>query len=140
MIVTTKPWRGARRLPFRPPISHPEVCRCRPAHRQNCSRTTCRAIRQASPEFQELRKRFRGFVFPWTAFFLVWYFLYVLLAAYMPEMMSVKVLGNINVGLIFGLLQFVTTFGITILYVRWADRQFDPRAQAIRARMEGAQP
>ena len=95
---------------------------------------------QATPEFQDLRKRFRGFVFPWTAFFLVWYFLYVFLAAYMPGMMSVKVFGNINVGLLFGLLQFVTTFGITILYVRWADRQFDPRAQAIRARMEGAKP
>ena len=34
---------------------------------------------QATPEFQALRKKFRGFVFPMTAFFLAWYFLYVLL-------------------------------------------------------------
>ncbi len=37
---------------------------------------------QASPEFQALRKKFRGFVFPMTAFFLVWYFLYVLLSMF----------------------------------------------------------
>ncbi|WP_226343704.1 DUF485 domain-containing protein [Agilicoccus flavus] len=92
---------------------------------------------QNSDEFQDLRRRFRGFVFPWTAFFLVWYFLYVILAAYFPAFMSTKLFGNINVGLVFGLLQFVTTFGITILYVRWADREFDPRAEAIRDRVLG---
>lgn len=94
---------------------------------------------QASPEFQELRRKFRGFVFPATAFFLVWYFLYVILAAYFPEFMSIRVAGNVNVGLIFGLLQFVTTFGITILYVRWADRVFDPAADRIRDAMAGGE-
>lgn len=92
---------------------------------------------QNSPEFIELRRKFRGFVFPWTIFFLVWYFAYVILAAYFPAFMSIKVIGNINVGLVFGLLQFVTTFGITMVYVRWADREFDPRADRIRHRMEG---
>lgn len=91
---------------------------------------------QCAPEFVELRRRFRRFVFPATLFFLVWYFLYVLLAAYAPEFMSTTVVGNINIGLIFGLLQFVTTFAITIIYVRWADREFDPRADAIRHQME----
>lgn len=91
---------------------------------------------QRAPEFVELRRRFRAFVFPATVFFLIWYFLYVLLAAYAPGFMSTQVVGNINVGLIFGLLQFVTTFAITIVYVRWADREFDPRADAIRHQME----
>jgi uncharacterized membrane protein (DUF485 family) len=54
---------------------------------------------QASTEFVELRRRFRRFVFPMTALFLAWYFLYVLLAAYAPGFMSTKVFGNINVGL-----------------------------------------
>jgi uncharacterized membrane protein (DUF485 family) len=92
---------------------------------------------QASPEFAELRKRFRAFVFPVTAGFLAWYFLYVVLAAYAPDFMSTKVVGNINVGLIFGLLQFVSTFAITTMYVRWADREFDPRADVLRERIEG---
>ena len=88
---------------------------------------------QASEEFQDLRSRFRRFVFSATAFFVLWYALYVALAAFM----SIKVAGNINIGLIFGLLQFVTTFAITILYVRWANKEFDPRADAIRERIEG---
>ena len=92
-----------------------------------------------SQEFQDLRRRFRKFVFPTTAFFLAWYFLYVLLAAFAPGFMSIKVWGNINIGLIFGLLQFVTTFAITIAYVRWADRQFDPAAERLRDHMERGQ-
>lgn len=92
---------------------------------------------QNSPEFTELRRRFRKFVFPMTAFFLAWYFLYVFLAIFATGFMSTKVIGNINVGLIFGLLQFVTTFAITMLYARWADREFDPRAEQLAAKMGG---
>jgi len=83
---------------------------------------------QQSAEFADLRRRFRRFVFPMTALFLAWYFLYVLLAAFAPAFMAIKVFGNINVGLVLGLGQFVSTFAITIIYVRWADREFDPRA------------
>lgn len=90
---------------------------------------------QESDDFKDLRRRFRGFVFPCTIFFLLWYFTYVILAAYFPAFMSIRVFANINVGLILGLLQFVTTFGITIAYVRWADKVFDPRADAIRERV-----
>nr|WP_040563640.1 DUF485 domain-containing protein [Kineosphaera limosa] len=89
---------------------------------------------QASEEFQDLRKRFRAFVFPMTAGFLIWYFLYVLTVTFLPEFMSIRVVGNINLGLIFGLLQFVTTFAITMAYVRWADKVFDPRADALAAK------
>jgi uncharacterized membrane protein (DUF485 family) len=92
---------------------------------------------QASEEFVQLRRTFRRFVFPVTAAFLVWYFLYVLLSAYAIDFMSTKVIGNINIGIIFGLLQFVSTFAITMWYVRWADREFDPTADALRERIEG---
>ena len=92
---------------------------------------------QAGEEFAQLRATFRRFVFPVTAGFLVWYFLYVLLSAYAPDFMSTKVFGNINVGIIFGLLQFVSTFAITMWYRRWADREFDPTADALRERIEG---
>ena len=68
---------------------------------------------QASPEFQELRRRLRSFVFPMAGFFLVWYVIYVLLSTYAVDFMSTKVWGNINVGLLLGLGQFVTTFAIT---------------------------
>lgn len=92
---------------------------------------------QASPEFTDLRRRLRRFAFPMTAFFLLWYALYVLLGAFAHDFMATKVWGNINLGLILGLLQFVTTFVITGLYVRFANRELDPRASAIRAELEG---
>ena len=92
---------------------------------------------QDSPEFADLRRRFRSFIFPMTALFLAWYFLYVLLAAFAPGFMSTKVFGNINVGLLLGLGQFVSTFAITMLYRSWADKKFDPAAERLRHLIEG---
>lgn len=92
---------------------------------------------QRSEEFLELRSKFRKFVFPVTGLFLAWYFLYVLLAAFAPAFMSHKLIGNLNVGLFLGLGQFVSTFAITMIYARWADKQFDPTADKLRADIEG---
>ncbi|MBW4719553.1 DUF485 domain-containing protein [Saccharothrix obliqua] len=94
---------------------------------------------QAGPDFVELRRRLRNFVFPMAGLFLAWYLLYAVLADYAHEFMSRKLVGNINVGLVFGLLQFVSTFLITTLYVRHANKNLDPRAEAIRERLEGTQ-
>ncbi|SMD21569.1 DUF485 domain-containing protein [Lentzea albidocapillata] len=92
---------------------------------------------QASDDFKELKHRLRKFVFPVTGLFLAWYLLYVLLADYAHGFMSTKVFGNINVGLIFGLLQFVSTFVITTLYVRHANKNLDPLAEKLRNEIEG---
>jgi uncharacterized membrane protein (DUF485 family) len=93
----------------------------------------------SSPEFQVLRHRLRSFVFPMTALFLAWYLLYVLLASYAASFMAIKLVGNINVGLVFGLLQFVSTFVITFLYVRFADRRLDPLAGQLRTEIESGE-
>ncbi|MEV4900566.1 DUF485 domain-containing protein [Citricoccus sp. NPDC055426] len=95
---------------------------------------------QATDQFQGLRRTHRSFVFPWTVVFIVWYFLYVILAAYAPGFMSIKVIGNINLGLLIGLLQFVSTFVITGLYVAFANRKLDPQATAIREELEALDP
>lgn len=87
-------------------------------------------------EFEALRRAFRRFVFPMTAAFLIWYALYVLLSAYARNFMSTKVVGHINVALIFGLLQFVSTFLIAWAYARYADRKLDPLADSLRASVE----
>lgn len=94
------------------------------------------AAMQSSPEFMELRKRLRTFVFPVTGLFLGWYAVYVLLATYASGFMSTPVLGNINVGLVMGLLQFVSTFAITAWYVRFADKRLDPLSSRLRAELE----
>ncbi|TDV46146.1 DUF485 domain-containing protein [Actinophytocola oryzae] len=86
-----------------------------------------------SPEFTALRRRFRRFVFPVSALFFLWYLTYVLLAAYAREFMSHRLFGLVTVGLVLGLLQFVSTAAITYGYVRYARRQLDPRVAAIRA-------
>ena len=94
---------------------------------------------QDSPEFQRLRARLRRFVFPVSALFLGWYLLYVLLAAYARSFMSIEVLGAVNVGMVFGFLQFVSTGVITLWYVRFARRRIDPITAHIRSRA-GVEP
>ncbi|NYD79307.1 DUF485 domain-containing protein [Arthrobacter cupressi] len=92
---------------------------------------------QKTEQFRELRRRHRSFVFPMAVAFLLWYFGYVLLADYAVGLMSIKLWGNINVGLVLGLLQFATTFGITAWYVSYSNRRLDPIAAEIRGEIEG---
>ncbi|MGW4947793.1 DUF485 domain-containing protein [Actinoplanes sp. NPDC004185] len=87
---------------------------------------------QRSDEFAGLRRKLRNFIFPVTVAFFLWYALYVLLSAYARGFMSVKLIGNINVALLLGLLQFVSTFVIAWYYSRFAARQIDPIADKIR--------
>lgn len=92
---------------------------------------------QASPEFQGLRRSFFTFILPLTALFLLWYLAYVLLAGFAPDLFATRIGdSNITVGLLFGLGQFVTTFGITMLYRWWANKRYDPHAAALRDEME----
>lgn len=91
----------------------------------------------ASDEFRRLRSRFRRFAFPMTVFFVVWYLLYVLLSCYAEGFMSTRIAGSaITYGLVLGLGQFLTTFVITWLYVRHANKSLDPVATELRDRLE----
>jgi uncharacterized membrane protein (DUF485 family) len=92
---------------------------------------------QDEPDFVELRRRLRTFVFPMTLAFLAWYLLYVLCSAFARGFMGHKLVGNINVGLVFGLLQFVSTFGIAYAYSRYARNRLDPLADKLRGEIEG---
>lgn len=91
---------------------------------------------QGSAEFQDLRRRFRRFAFPMTAAFLSWYLLYVVLSGWARGFMGTELFGSINVALVFGLLQFVSTFLIAWLYARHAERRLDPVADKLRAGIE----
>ncbi|MEJ5927631.1 DUF485 domain-containing protein [Corynebacterium sp. H128] len=92
---------------------------------------------QSSPQFQELRSTFRSFTFPMSIVFFVWFIGYVLVATYMPDLMGKIIFGNVNLGIILGLLQFLTTFLITWIYIKFANKNIEPRAAAIRQAMEG---
>jgi uncharacterized membrane protein (DUF485 family) len=72
-----------------------------------------------------------------TAAFLAWYLLYVVLSGWARGFMGTKVFGNINVALIFGILQFVSTFLIAWAYSRHAATKLDPLADELRDEVEG---
>ena len=91
---------------------------------------------QSTEEFAELRRRFRNFVFPATIGFLAWYLLYVLLSNWAGDFMGQKVVGNVNVALVFGLLQFASTFLIAIFYARYMNKNVDPLARQIEKRYD----
>jgi len=85
----------------------------------------------ASSEFRELKRRYRSFVFPATVAFLSWYLLYVVLSNWAGGFMSTKVVGNINVALVFGLLQFASTFALAWVYSRYSTERLDPLAREL---------
>lgn len=85
----------------------------------------------ATEEFSELRSAYRKFVFPATVAFLAWYLLYVVMSNWAGDFMGTKIVGNINVALVFGLLQFVTTFLIAYLYSRYSASRLDPLARTL---------
>ena len=91
---------------------------------------------QESPEFTELKRRFRRFVFPVSVAFFVWFIGYVLLAAYAHDFMATPVFGNVNLGIVLGLGQFVSTFAITRSYVWYANHKLDPISASIREDLE----
>ena len=93
---------------------------------------------QQSPEFAHLKRTFRSFAFPMTAVFLVWYFAYVLASIFAKDLMMTSVAGNLTVGILFGLGQFVSTFLITWLYLRHSTRNVDPLAKALREDLEAS--
>ncbi|AWT26838.1 hypothetical protein Csp1_20760 [Corynebacterium provencense] len=95
---------------------------------------------QQSAEFRELRTKRRSFTFPVTIAAILWFVVYIVTAMFLPDFFSHKLWGNINVGLVFGLLQFLTTFVITWAYVKYADRELEPLTADIRNRLEHTGP
>lgn len=91
-----------------------------------------------SDEFIELRRRYRSFAIPATVAFLAWYLLYVVMSNWATDFMNTKLVGNINIALVFGLLQFVSTFLIAWLYARHMNDKVDPLARGLEQRYDAA--
>jgi uncharacterized membrane protein (DUF485 family) len=88
------------------------------------------------PRFIDLKRRLYRFIFPMSLAFMAWYLLYVLMSAFGRDLMGTQLFGNVNVALVFGILQFVSTFGIAILYTRYANRNFDRLAAELRDELQ----
>ncbi|MEU8828266.1 DUF485 domain-containing protein [Streptomyces sp. NPDC048636] len=85
-----------------------------------------------SAAFQEVRRRYRRFVFPAAAAFLLWYLVYVVAATTAPDLMARPVIGVLNVAMVAGLAQFATTFLLTWAYARHARLRRDRVALELR--------
>ncbi|MFJ7629533.1 DUF485 domain-containing protein [Streptomyces sp. NPDC097595] len=87
---------------------------------------------QRSEAFQEVRRRYRRFVVPATTAFFVWYLAYVVTAVTAPGLMARPVAGAVNVAMVVGLGQFLTTFLLTGAYARHARLRRDRAALDLR--------
>lgn len=87
---------------------------------------------QRSDAFQEVRRRYRRFIVPATLAFFVWYLAYVVMAVTAPGLMARPVAGAVNVAMVAGLGQFLTTFLLTGAYARHARLRRDRAALDLR--------
>ncbi|MEV0255608.1 DUF485 domain-containing protein [Streptomyces sp. NPDC050732] len=87
---------------------------------------------QRSDAFQEVRGRYRRFVVPACALFFTWYVAYVVTATSAPALMARPVAGAVNVAMLAGLGQFLTTFLLTWAYARHARLRRDRAALDLR--------
>ena len=90
------------------------------------------AVEQTA-EFQELVKSRRRFVLPATIFFLLWYLGFILLAGYAPDFMAESVYQGLTVGYVLALTQFVMVFTLGLMYLRRAEKTFDPLSDKVAA-------
>lgn len=94
-----------------------------------------RAI-ERSREFRELVRRRKAFLVPITVFWAGFFLTYLLLSALAPDLMGERVLG-VSLGFILSVAQVLMTWLVTFLYIRRADRVFEPlerRAADVAAR------
>ncbi|WP_063817951.1 MULTISPECIES: DUF485 domain-containing protein [Herbidospora] len=82
--------------------------------------------------FRLLKARFRRLALTIVGAFLGWYFLYIALSAFARDFMALPAIGNVNVALLLGVLQFVSTFALAWRYTRYARRMLDPLSAELR--------
>jgi uncharacterized membrane protein (DUF485 family) len=92
---------------------------------------------ERSDEFQKLVRAKRRWVVPATAFFLIWYTAFVLLAGYAEEFMGRQFIWDgVTVGYALALTQFLMVWVLAGWYLRKANRDFDPLEERVRVLAE----
>ena len=91
------------------------------------------------PEMVELEHRHQRFVWPTTAFFLIYYLSLNVLAGTSPGLMGTKLFGEFTFGYLFALSQFLMAFVVAWVYSRWAASRMDPLATDLREKLRDKQ-
>jgi uncharacterized membrane protein (DUF485 family) len=84
-----------------------------------------RAI-ERSPEFRELVERKRRFTVPAAIASFSWMVLFLLLMAFAEDFMGSEVVDGLPLAWVFAASQVFMTWGVTWLYLRKADREWEP--------------
>ena len=87
-----------------------------------------------SPAFAELRARRRRTAIVLTTLMLAIYYGFIVAIAFAPQWLAIRISGVITLGIPLGLGVILSAIGLTGLYVRRANREFDQlTADAIRS-------
>ena len=86
----------------------------------------------ARPEFQTFLRKRRALVWPLLLTIIGAYFAFILFIAFDPATLGMPIAGSvISVGIVAGLGLILLTFMVTTIYVRRANRDFQPLIDAI---------
>jgi len=85
------------------------------------------------PKFVELHRKKKTFLLTLWCLGSIMFYLLPICAGYAPEFMKVKVLGRLNIGFFFCLLEFVITWAIAIIYTNKSNTYFDPLTKEVLA-------
>jgi uncharacterized membrane protein (DUF485 family) len=90
-----------------------------------------------SAQFKALQRRSNTFIVWASATFYGWWFLVILLAAFVPDFFRQGLGGPMNVGLLFVFLSLNLVVAVSVVYLRFARNRLDPLSERIRADLEG---
>jgi uncharacterized membrane protein (DUF485 family) len=94
-------------------------------------------IAHRSGEFAAASDRWRRFIRRWSTGLFAWWLPVIVLGAFAPGFYGVKVLGDVNIGLLTVLGTFALTILTTIAYLRFAGTTLDPAARKLHTELEG---
>ncbi|PPC84950.1 MAG: hypothetical protein CTY37_09155 [Methylotenera sp.] len=86
---------------------------------------------EADPRFQALHRDKNHFLWRMMLVALVYFFCLPIATAYFQPILTIKIWGVINIGLLFALSQFVLAWCIAAIYAKRANAEFDARAKAL---------
>jgi uncharacterized membrane protein (DUF485 family) len=85
------------------------------------------------PKFVELHRKKKAFLLTLWCLGSIMFYLLPICAGYAPEFMKVKLVGRLNVGYFFCLLEFAMTWAIALIYTHKSNTYFDPLTKEVLA-------
>jgi uncharacterized membrane protein (DUF485 family) len=87
-------------------------------------------VREA--EIQEMMRRRRRVGGVLTLIMLVVYFTFIVLWAEAQDLLNDRVTEGLSWGMVFGVIVILVTWAVTFIYVRWANRSYEPEVRRLR--------